>query len=150
MSLRRHAILMAVLPAPAAAGKVVPTTVNVRGPEGQPTDQGGAGTPGLDIDFGGSAPAISSLAVTKANAPLVAYLTGDSTRESAFHHNRADATVRATVGFAANEKPVTLHGYAPTATGGTAGTVHHAPATHLFTVTVTPGADHNAVIVLTR
>ncbi|MEV6609367.1 hypothetical protein [Kutzneria sp. NPDC051319] len=127
MSLRRHAILMAgltagVFPAPTAAGKVAPTTVNARGPEGQPTGQGGAGAPGLDIDFGGSAPAISSLAVTKANAPLVAYLSGDSTSESAFHRHLADA----------------------------AGAVHYDSATHLFTVTVTPGADHNAVIVLTR
>jgi lysophospholipase L1-like esterase len=64
-----------------AAGKVVPTTVtvNVRNPEGQPTGEGGVGTPGLDITFGGSAPAISSLTVTRANAPLVAYLAGDST-----------------------------------------------------------------------
>ncbi|GAA3431879.1 rhamnogalacturonan acetylesterase [Kutzneria kofuensis] len=74
----RRQILTAVA---TAAGKVVPTTVtvNVRTPEGQPTGQGGTGTPGLDIVFGGSAPAISSLTVTKANAPLVAYLAGDST-----------------------------------------------------------------------
>ena len=74
----RRQILTAV---PTAAGKVVPTTVtlNVRNPEGQPTGQGGTGTPGLDITFGGSAPAISSLSVTKANSPLVAYLAGDST-----------------------------------------------------------------------
>jgi lysophospholipase L1-like esterase len=63
------------------AGQIVPTTVtvNVRNPEGQPTGEGGVGTPGLDITFGGSAPAISSLTVTKANSPLVAYLAGDST-----------------------------------------------------------------------
>jgi hypothetical protein len=64
-----------------------------------------------------------------------------------------NGTVRATVSFATNEKSVTLHGYAPsapTATGGTAGAVHYDSATHLFTVTVTPGAGHNAVIVLTH
>ncbi|WP_157495287.1 hypothetical protein [Kutzneria sp. 744] len=83
-------------------------------------------------------------------AGLTAAVLGDSTQESAFHRNLADATVRATVGFAANEEPVTLHGYAPTATGATAGAVHYDSATHLFTVTVTPGVDHNAVIVLTR
>jgi lysophospholipase L1-like esterase len=63
------------------AGQIIPTTatVNVRTPEGQPTGQGGVGTPGLDITFAGAAPAISSLTVTKANSPLVAYLAGDST-----------------------------------------------------------------------
>ncbi|RSM36349.1 rhamnogalacturonan acetylesterase [Amycolatopsis balhimycina DSM 5908] len=63
------------------AGQVVPTTVtvNVRNPEGQPTGQGGTGTAGLDITFGGSAPAIGSLTVTAAQAPLVTYLAGDST-----------------------------------------------------------------------
>ncbi|KDN21741.1 rhamnogalacturonan acetylesterase [Amycolatopsis rifamycinica] len=74
----RRQILNAV---PTSAGQVVPTTVtvNVRDPEGQPTGQGGTGTPGLDITFGGSAPAITSLTVTAAAAPLVAYLAGDST-----------------------------------------------------------------------
>jgi lysophospholipase L1-like esterase len=64
-----------------SAGQVVPTTVtvNVRNPEGQPTGQGGTGTPGLDITFSGSAPAISSLTVTAASSPLVVYLAGDST-----------------------------------------------------------------------
>jgi lysophospholipase L1-like esterase len=64
-----------------SAGQVVRTTVtvNVRNPEGQPTGQGGTGTPGLDITFGGSAPAIGSLTVTPASSPLVAYLAGDST-----------------------------------------------------------------------
>jgi lysophospholipase L1-like esterase len=63
------------------AGQVIRTTVtvNVRNPEGQPTGQGGTGTPGLDITFGGSAPAIGSLTVTAASSPLVAYLAGDST-----------------------------------------------------------------------
>ncbi len=63
------------------AGQVVPTTVtvNVRNPEGQPTGQGGNGTPGLDITFGGTAPAVGSLTVTPAASPLVAYLAADST-----------------------------------------------------------------------
>lgn len=63
------------------AGQVVRTTstVNVRSPEGQPTGQGGTGTPGLSITFDGGAPAIGSLTVTPAAAPLVAYLAGDST-----------------------------------------------------------------------
>jgi len=74
----RRAILTAVS---TKAGQVVPTTVtvNVRTPEGQPTGQGGTGTPGLDITFAGTAPAVSSLTVAKANSPLVAYLAGDST-----------------------------------------------------------------------
>jgi lysophospholipase L1-like esterase len=74
----RRQILTAVS---TATGRIVPTTVtvNVRSPEGQPTGQGGTGTPGLDITFAGSSPAISSLTVTKANSPLVAYLAGDST-----------------------------------------------------------------------
>src|SRR6185312_1375163 len=64
-----------------SAGQVVRTTVtvNVRNPEGQPTGQGGTGTAGLDLTFGGSAPAIGSLTVTAAAAPLVTYLAGDST-----------------------------------------------------------------------
>ena len=64
-----------------SAGQVIPTTVtvNVRNPEGQPTGQGGTGTAGLDITFAGSAPAITSLTVTAAQAPLVTYLAGDST-----------------------------------------------------------------------
>ncbi|SED07565.1 Lysophospholipase L1 [Amycolatopsis tolypomycina] len=68
-------------PVSTGAGQVVPTTVtvNVRTPEGQPTGQGGTGTAGLDITFGGSAPAIGSLTVTAAAAPLVTYLAGDST-----------------------------------------------------------------------
>jgi lysophospholipase L1-like esterase len=63
------------------AGQVVPTTVtvNVRNPEGEPTGEGGVGTPGLTIRFGGTAPAISSLTVTAAKSPLVVYLAGDST-----------------------------------------------------------------------
>lgn len=62
-------------------GQIVRTTatVNVRSPEGQPTGQGGNGTPGLQITFSGTAPAIGTLIVTPASSPLVAYLAGDST-----------------------------------------------------------------------
>jgi lysophospholipase L1-like esterase len=74
----RREILKAVS---TSAGQVTRTTVtvNVRNPEGQPTGEGGTGTPGLDITFAGSAPAISSLTVTAASSPLVVYLAGDST-----------------------------------------------------------------------
>ena len=71
-----------VLPAVStSAGQVIRSTatVNVRIPEGQPTGQGGTGTPGLSITFDGSAPAIGVLTVKPAAAPLVAYLAGDST-----------------------------------------------------------------------
>jgi lysophospholipase L1-like esterase len=63
------------------SGQVVrmKATVNVRSPEGQPTGQGGNGTPGLQITFGGTAPAIGTLTVTPAQAPLAVYLAGDST-----------------------------------------------------------------------
>lgn len=64
-----------------------------------------------------------------------------------------DGTVRATINFAVNERSVTLRGYAPTAptataTTGTVSAFHYDSATHLFTVNVTPGADHNAVVAL--
>ncbi|MEV6609574.1 hypothetical protein [Kutzneria sp. NPDC051319] len=64
-----------------------------------------------------------------------------------------NGTVHATVTFAASEKSVTLHGYAPsapqvTATDGTAGAVSYNASTHLFTVSVSPGGDHNAVIAV--
>lgn len=54
-------------------------TVNVRQPEGQPTGQGGTGTPGLDIRFAGSAPGVSAVTVKPASNPLAVYLAGDST-----------------------------------------------------------------------
>jgi lysophospholipase L1-like esterase len=54
-------------------------TINVRQPEGQPTGQGGTGTPGLDIRFAGSKPQVSAVSVTPASNPLVVYLAGDST-----------------------------------------------------------------------
>lgn len=68
-------------PVATTTGQVVRTTatINVRNPEGQPTGQGGNGTPGLQITFGGTAPAIGALTVTPAASPLVAYLAGDST-----------------------------------------------------------------------
>lgn len=54
-------------------------TINVRQPEGEPTGEGGTGTPGLDIRFTGSKPEVSAVSVTPASHPLVAYLAGDST-----------------------------------------------------------------------
>ena len=54
-------------------------TVNVRQPEGQPTGQGGTGTAGLDVTFGGTAPRVSGLTVAPASNPFVVYLAGDST-----------------------------------------------------------------------
>jgi len=54
-------------------------TVNVRQPEGQPTGQGGTGSPGLDLRFEGSRPQVSAVSVAPAARPLVAYLAGDST-----------------------------------------------------------------------
>jgi lysophospholipase L1-like esterase len=54
-------------------------TINVRQPEGQPTGQGGTGTPGLTITFAGTAPKLSGLTVQAATAPLAVYLAGDST-----------------------------------------------------------------------
>lgn len=74
----RRAVLTAVS---TAAGQFSRTfvTVNVRNPEGQPTGQGGTGTPGLDITFDGSAPAVNTLTVKPATAPLAVYLAGDST-----------------------------------------------------------------------
>jgi hypothetical protein len=62
-------------------------------------------------------------------------------------------TVNATVAFASNEHTVTVRGYAPaapavTASDGSAGPVSYNSSTHLFTVPVTAGGDHNAVIAL--
>ncbi|MEU4446991.1 GDSL-type esterase/lipase family protein [Actinosynnema sp. NPDC050801] len=54
-------------------------TINVRQPEGQPTGQGGTGTPGLTVTFAGTAPKLSGLTVQPATAPLAVYLAGDST-----------------------------------------------------------------------
>jgi lysophospholipase L1-like esterase len=71
-----------VLPAVTTAAGTITThvfTVNVRQPEGQPTGQGGTGTPGLTVTFAGSAPKLSGLTVEAANSPLVVYLAGDST-----------------------------------------------------------------------
>ncbi|MFJ8980493.1 rhamnogalacturonan acetylesterase [Streptomyces sp. NPDC102282] len=52
-------------------------TVNVREPEGQPTDP--TGTPGLDIRFEGAAPQLSGLKVTPAGRTPQILLAGDST-----------------------------------------------------------------------
>lgn len=52
-------------------------TVNVRTPEGEPT--GPAGTPGLDLVLGGSAPALADIRVTPARHARQIFLVGDST-----------------------------------------------------------------------
>ncbi|MEU3937761.1 rhamnogalacturonan acetylesterase [Streptomyces sp. NPDC029044] len=52
-------------------------TVNVRTPEGEPT--GPAGTPGLDLRIGGSAPALADIRVTRARQARQIFLVGDST-----------------------------------------------------------------------
>ncbi|WP_435172326.1 CBM35 domain-containing protein [Actinacidiphila sp. bgisy145] len=68
-------------------------------------------------------------------------------------HLSDDGTVRTTVAFAAGEGPITLHGYAPskpvaTASTGSVGAVGYTASTGLFTVAVTAGADHQAVVAL--
>jgi lysophospholipase L1-like esterase len=71
-----------ILPVTATAAGTITKhvfTINVRQPEGQPTGQGGTGTPGLNITFAGSAPKLSGLTVQAATNPLVVYLAGDST-----------------------------------------------------------------------
>ncbi|MEV6246847.1 rhamnogalacturonan acetylesterase [Streptomyces sp. NPDC051742] len=52
-------------------------TVDVRDPEGEPT--GAAGSPGLDLVLGGSAPRVTSLRVTPAPGAHRLFLVGDST-----------------------------------------------------------------------
>ncbi|WP_055603107.1 rhamnogalacturonan acetylesterase [Streptomyces aureus] len=52
-------------------------TVDVREPEGEPT--GPAGSPGLDLVLGGSAPRVTGLRVTPAGAARRLFLVGDST-----------------------------------------------------------------------
>ncbi|WP_117212156.1 GDSL-type esterase/lipase family protein [Allorhizocola rhizosphaerae] len=71
-----------ILPAVSTAAGTITQyvfTINVRQPEGQPTGQGGTGTPGLQFTFAGSAPKLSGLTVQPASNPLVVYLAGDST-----------------------------------------------------------------------
>ena len=68
-------------------------------------------------------------------------------------HLSDNGTVQTTVAFAANEHSVTLHGFAPTGakvttTDGSVGAVRFNSTTHLFSVDVTPGADHNAVVTV--
>ncbi|MFI5796594.1 rhamnogalacturonan acetylesterase [Streptomyces sp. NPDC051677] len=70
----------ALLPETAApAGERVSRsfTVDVRTPEGEPT--GPAGTPGLDLTLGGSAPALADIRVTPARHARQIFLVGDST-----------------------------------------------------------------------
>jgi len=74
----RRQVLPTVVTAAGATAQY-DVTVNVREPEGQPTGQGGTGTPGLDLRFTGSAPRVSSLTVTPVAAPRTIFLAGDST-----------------------------------------------------------------------
>jgi hypothetical protein len=61
-----------------AGGRVVRSfTVDVRTPEGEPT--GPAGTAGLDLFLGGSAPALANIRVTPARHARKMFLVGDST-----------------------------------------------------------------------
>lgn len=61
-----------------AGGRVVRAfTVDVRTPEGEPT--GVAGTVGLDLRIGGSAPALADIRVTPARHTRQVFLVGDST-----------------------------------------------------------------------
>ncbi|MFE9750331.1 rhamnogalacturonan acetylesterase [Saccharothrix saharensis] len=53
-------------------------TVNVRQPEGQPTGQGGTGTPGLTLVFDGRSPAVEAITVRPVRPPAL-FLVGDST-----------------------------------------------------------------------
>ena len=53
-------------------------TVNVRDPEGEPTGDGGVGTPGLDLVFTGPAPRLHAIDIAAAQ-PRALYLIGDST-----------------------------------------------------------------------
>ncbi|MEV8443751.1 RICIN domain-containing protein [Actinosynnema sp. NPDC051121] len=53
-------------------------TVNVRNPEGQPTGQGGTGTPGLTLVFDGRSPAVTAVTVKQVRLPAL-FLVGDST-----------------------------------------------------------------------
>jgi hypothetical protein len=76
-----------------------------------------------------------------------------STGDKRIVHLSDNGTVNATVAFASNEHSVTVHGYAPTAPAATAsdgsvGSVSYNSSTHLFSVTVMPGSDYNAVIAL--
>jgi lysophospholipase L1-like esterase len=81
--------LLPETPAPAGEHVARSFTVNVRTPEGEPT--GAAGTPGLDLVLGGSAPALANISVTPAlpharmrsrgGTPIArqVFLVGDST-----------------------------------------------------------------------
>ncbi|WP_447008053.1 RICIN domain-containing protein [Saccharothrix isguenensis] len=53
-------------------------TVNVRQPEGQPTGQGGTGTPGLTLVFDGRSPAVVAITIRQVRPPAL-FLVGDST-----------------------------------------------------------------------
>lgn len=69
-------------------------------------------------------------------------------------HLSDTGTVNTTISYATSEHTVTVKGYAPsaptaTASDGSVGAVSYNSSTHLFTLTVTAGADHSAVITIT-
>ncbi|MEV2210130.1 rhamnogalacturonan acetylesterase [Streptomyces sp. NPDC050997] len=69
--------LLPETPVPAGERAARSFTVNVRTPEGEPT--GPAGTAGLDLTLGGSAPALAGIRVTPARHTRQIFLVGDST-----------------------------------------------------------------------
>ncbi|MEU9268130.1 rhamnogalacturonan acetylesterase [Streptomyces sp. NPDC048251] len=69
--------LLPEIAAPAGGRVVRSFTVDVRTPEGEPT--GAAGTAGLDLAVGGSAPALADIRVTRARHARQVFLVGDST-----------------------------------------------------------------------
>ncbi|WP_405620849.1 rhamnogalacturonan acetylesterase [Streptomyces sp. NBC_00076] len=69
--------LLPETPVPAGERAARSFTVNVRTPEGEPT--GPAGTAGLDLTLGGSAPALVGIRVTPARHARQIFLVGDST-----------------------------------------------------------------------
>ncbi|MDR6977834.1 lysophospholipase L1-like esterase [Streptomyces sp. 3330] len=69
--------LLAETAVPAGERVVRSFTVHVRTPEGEPT--GAAGTAGLDLVIGGSAPALADIRVTPARHARQVFLVGDST-----------------------------------------------------------------------
>jgi lysophospholipase L1-like esterase len=70
--------MLPAITTPAGQQKTYVFDVNVRNPEGQPTGQGGVGTAGLDLVFGGTAPKLYAISVASAT-PRMLFLIGDST-----------------------------------------------------------------------
>jgi len=82
--------------------------------------------------------------------PLTRFVIPGSKRISQLSDN---GSVHATVAFAASERTVTLRGYTPaapkvTTSDGSASAVRYDTGTHLFSVDVTAGSSHNAVVTI--